>query len=119
MFYTFDALSEFTAAERGLVVATMRAIEDKTGCVQFRKVESHLKTLMDNFQGGRCRWSCRLGVDHGPTRKRVRAFSPESQEKLPFHLGWRQLIFGADGVSIGQGWGWIADCPAMFFVFVC
>ena len=86
VFYTFDALSEFTAAERGLVVATMRAIEDKTGCVQFRKVESHLKTLMGNFQGGRCRWSCRLGVDHGPTRKRVRAFSLKSQEKLLFHL---------------------------------
>ena len=52
MFYTFDALSEFTSAERGLVVATMRAIEDKTGCVQFRKVESPLKTLMESFQGG-------------------------------------------------------------------
>jgi len=40
VFYAFDALSEFTAAERGLVVATMRAIEDKTGCVQFREVSA-------------------------------------------------------------------------------
>ena len=45
VFYAFDALSEFTASERGLVVATMRAIEDKTGCVQFRKVKSSLKKL--------------------------------------------------------------------------
>ena len=43
VFFAFDALSEFTASERGLVVATMRAIEDKTGCVQFRKVKSSLK----------------------------------------------------------------------------
>ena len=49
MFYAFDALSEFTAAERGLVVATMRAIEDKTGCVQFRKVEKSLRTFHRKF----------------------------------------------------------------------
>ena len=72
MFYTFDALSEFTAAERGLVVATMRAIEEKTGCVRFRKVESSLKTLMESLQGGRWQWRCRLGLDHIQTRKRVR-----------------------------------------------
>ena len=53
VFFAFDALSEFTGAERGLVVATMRAIEDKTGCVQFRKVESSLKNFDGKFAG---RW---------------------------------------------------------------
>ena len=51
VFYAFDALSEFTAAERGLVVATMRAIEDKTGCVQFRKVKSSLNNFDGKFPG--------------------------------------------------------------------
>ena len=45
MFFAFDELSEFTVAEKGLVVSTMKVIEDKTGCVQFRKVQTSLQDL--------------------------------------------------------------------------
>ena len=45
MFFAFDELSEFTVAEKGLVVSTMKVIEDKTGCVQFRKVQTSPQDL--------------------------------------------------------------------------
>ena len=45
VFFAFDELSEFTVAEKGLVVSTMKVIEDKTGCVQFRKVQTSLQDL--------------------------------------------------------------------------
>ena len=76
MFFAFDALSEFTVAEKGLVVSTMKVIEDKTGCVQFRKVQTSLgdrKNLIEDLQGSRREWSVGLGVDHHTARKRVNA----------------------------------------------
>ena len=39
VFYAFDSLSQFTVEEKSLVAATMTAIEEKTGCVQFRQFD--------------------------------------------------------------------------------